>query len=345
MKLFEIKEPLLKWYDIKHRDLKWRNTKNPYMVWISEIMLQQTRVEAVKDYYDRFLLELPDIEHLARVKEDRLLKLWEGLGYYNRARNLKKAAIQIIESYQGKFPDDYEQVIKLSGIGEYTAGAICSICFEKATPAVDGNVLRVMMRLMDCYDNIDDLKTKKMVRQWLLPVYETGDCGKLTQALMELGAVVCIPNGEPKCKECPLQGVCKAYQKNTFSKLPVRKEKKKRKKEQKTVFILHVGDKYGIRKRSDKGLLANMWEFYHTDKKMTKEQALDFLSIEGFKPVLLEKEIPYTHIFSHIEWEMTAYYISCDNCKEDLVWIDKAEFESKYALPTAFKVFLKGVIE
>lgn len=222
-----IKEPLLNWYRVNHRDLKWRKTKDPFQVWISEIMLQQTRVEAVKGYYDRFLSEIPDVKTLAYVSEEKLLKLWEGLGYYNRARNLQKAAKTIMDEYCGDFPNRYDEVIKLSGIGEYTAGAICSICFDEPTPAIDGNVLRVMMRLSDCYDNIDDLKTKRMVKDMLLPLYKTGECSELTQSLMELGAVVCVPNGAPKCTSCPLKELCKAYEKSTFSMLPVRKEKKK----------------------------------------------------------------------------------------------------------------------
>ena len=337
----DIKEPLLKWYQQQHRDLQWRNTKNPYNIWISEIMLQQTRVEAVKGYYTRFLQELPDICSLAKVSEEKLLKLWEGLGYYNRARNLQKAAIIIMEAYNGEFPKEYQEVIKLPGIGEYTAGAICSICYGKPTPAVDGNVLRVVMRLANCYDNIDEMKTKRQVREWLSEVYKQGQCAELTQAFMELGAVVCIPNGNPKCEECPLADRCVAYRQQTFLELPVRKEKKKQKIEKKTIFVLHDGEKYGIQKRPDKGLLANMWEFYHKEGRMDKQEALDFVSKQGFEPVTIEKEIPYTHIFSHVEWRMTAYYITCKKKKQNLKWVKKEELESSYALPTAFKKFLE----
>lgn len=337
----DIKIPLLKWYSENHRDLPWRNTKNPYCIWLSEIMLQQTRVEAVKGYYDRFLKEIPDIETLSQIPEDRLLKLWEGLGYYNRAKNLKKAAIVIMEEYEGKFPSEYDAVIKLPGIGEYTAGAICSICFEQATPAVDGNVLRVVMRILDCYDNIDEIKTKRQVKSWLLELYSKEQCGLLTQALMELGAMVCIPNGIPKCGDCPMQEKCLAYEKETYNLLPVRKDKKKRRIEEKTVFILRDGNEYGIQKRDSKGLLANLWEFFHTDVKMDKQQAIDFISEQGFEPIAIEKEIPYTHIFSHVEWKMTAYYIACRNKKKELVWARREELDTTYALPTAFKVFLE----
>lgn len=341
MKWEDIRIPLLSWYSKNHRELPWRNTDNPYYVWLSEIMLQQTRVEAVKGYYERFLREIPDIRTLSTISEEKLLKLWEGLGYYNRARNLKKAALVIMEEYNGVFPSEYEKVIKLPGIGEYTAGAVCSICFGQPTPAVDGNVLRVVMRLLDCYDNIDEIKTKRQVRGWLLELYRKGQCGMLTQALMELGAMVCIPNGMPKCEDCPLQQLCMAYTRRTYALLPVRKEKKKRRIEEKTVFILHDGGEYGIQKRAATGLLANMWEFYHTDVKMEKQQAIDFISEQGFEPVAIEKEILYTHIFSHVEWRMTAYYIACQNKKKELVWAKREEFDTVYALPTAFKVFLE----
>ncbi len=337
----DIKKPLLQWYRKEHRDLKWRNTQNPYHIWISEIMLQQTRVEAVKGYYDRFLNEIPDVETLANISEERLLKLWEGLGYYNRARNLQKAAITIMKDYNGVFPVEYEEVLSLSGIGEYTAGAICSICYDAQTPAVDGNVLRVMTRVSECYENIDLQVTKKRARQELLALYAEGNCGELTQALMELGAIVCVPNGAPKCEQCPLRNKCIAHSKNTYMKLPVRQAKKKRKIEEMTVFILHDEEQYGIQKRARTGLLANMWEFPHTDGKLNVDAAMEYVSRQGFEPVLLEKEIPYTHIFSHVEWRMTAYYISCRNKQSNLRWVNKNEFEHRYALPTAFKTFIE----
>ncbi|MCM1157631.1 MAG: A/G-specific adenine glycosylase [Bacteroidales bacterium] len=336
-----IKQPLLDWYRKGHRELKWRETTNPYFIWVSEIMLQQTRVEAVKGYYDRFLNELPDIKALAEVSEDKLLKLWEGLGYYNRARNLQKAAICIMEEFDGVFPSDYERVRGLPGIGEYTAGAICSICFGLPVPAVDGNVLRVIMRISDCRDNIDEQKTKQAVRKNLLPLYGTGDCGELTQALMELGAVICVPKGEPKCEECPLGRQCLAYANDTYRELPVRRAKQKRRIEEKTVFILHDGSRYGIQKRGENGLLANMWEFYHTAGRLDAQDAVRYIGEQGFEPVALEKEVPYTHIFSHVEWRMTAYYIECRKRQEMLTWAEKEELETVYALPSAFRVFLE----
>ncbi|MBQ4058939.1 MAG: A/G-specific adenine glycosylase [Lachnospiraceae bacterium] len=337
----QIKQPLLRWYEKEHRLLPWRTMNIPYNIWISEIMLQQTRVEAVKGYYSRFLNAIPSVKELAEVSEEELLKLWEGLGYYNRAKNLQKTARIIMEKYHGNFPKEYSDVISLPGIGEYTAGAICSICYDMPTPAVDGNVLRVMTRVSENYCNIDDVKTKKLARQDLELLYQNGDCAMLTQALMELGAMVCIPNGAPKCEECPLAMMCGAFRNHTYDELPVRKKKKNRKVIEKTVFILHDKDYYGIRKRPDKGLLANMWEFTHVDYKMNKEEALQYISEEGYGPFLLEKEIPYTHIFSHVEWRMTAYYISCRNQLSNLLWVKEAELKNRYALPTAFKTFLE----
>ncbi len=316
-------------------------TKSPYYIWISEIMLQQTRVEAVKGYYARFLNRIPDIATLANISEEELLKLWEGLGYYNRARNLQKAAKLIVEEYDGAFPATYQEVLNLPGIGEYTAGAICSICYELPTPAVDGNVLRVMTRVTECERNIDDTKTKRQAKQELEALYQTGDCSDLTQALMELGAMVCVPNGAPKCETCPLASFCKAYKNQSYDHYPVRKEKRKRKIQEKTVFVLKDGDYYGIRKRPSTGLLANMWEFLNVDRFMDKQEALQYISQQGYEPLDIEKEIPYTHIFTHIEWKMIAYYISCHNRHPELTWIHKDEFENGFALPTAFKTFIE----
>lgn len=337
---YNIKKPLLQWYHKNHRDLPWRHYTDPYHVWISEIMLQQTRVEAVKDYYTRFMIECPDVYSLSRLSDERLMKLWEGLGYYNRARNLKKTAGIIVNDYDGVFPKSYEEVLALPGIGEYTAGAICSICYDANTPAVDGNVLRVMTRLSDWYAVIDEQKTKRQARELLLNLYSHGDCGFLTQGLMELGATVCVPKGLPGCIDCPLQKQCKAFESGTYGKLPVRKEKKRRKVVDMTVFILHDGDLYGIRKRPDKGLLANMWEFLNVENKLSTKAALQYVSDAGFEPVLVEKMISHTYVFTHVEWNMEAYYIRCNRMTDALKWIHLSDFESTYALPTAFRVFM-----
>lgn len=344
-KLTEIVELLLAWYPSHARDLPWRKDKNPYHVWLSEIMLQQTRVEAVKDYYKRFLEALPTIQDLAQVEEDRLLKLWEGLGYYNRARNLKKAAMTVVNDLDGHFPDTYEGILALAGIGEYTAGAIGSICFDLQTPAVDGNVLRVYTRLMEDASNIDKQSTKKQIREKLVPVYPKGNCGTLTQALMELGAMVCLPNGAPKCEECPLRELCLANQHGSWQQYPVRDEKKSRRQEDKTVLILQCGDKVAVRKRPKKGLLSGMWEFPNVEGILAEQQAADVVTQWQAAPEQMKMNCQYTHVFSHVEWRMTAYYLACGRMCESFQWVTLDEMEDEVAIPSAFRPFLQVLKE
>lgn len=333
-------EYLLAWYPDHARDLPWRKDKNPYHVWLSEIMLQQTRVEAVKEYYKRFLQELPSIEALARVEEDRLLKLWEGLGYYNRARNLQKAALSIVEERNGRFPDTYEGILSLAGIGEYTAGAIGSICFDLPTPAIDGNVLRVYTRVMEDSSNIDKQSTKKQIRKELEVVYPNGQCGTFTQSLMELGATVCLPNGAPKCDECPLQTICLANEHNSWQKYPVRDEKKSRRLEEKTVFVLQCGDKIAVRKRDKKGLLSGMWEFPNVEGILIEQQAADVATQWETSPEQMKMNYNYTHIFSHVEWRMTAYYLVCCQMCRQFHWVTMEELDKEVAMPSAFRPFV-----
>lgn len=226
--LDRIAAPLLAWYDSGRRILPWREEPTPYHVWLSEIMLQQTRVEAVKPYYDRFLQALPDIESLAAADEEKLLKLWEGLGYYNRARNLKKAAQILVSEYGGRMPDDYEIILSLPGIGSYTAGAISSIAFGKAYPAVDGNVLRILARLRTDERDILQAGVKKSVEEELADVMPKDRPGDFNQALMELGAMVCIPNGAPKCDVCPWKELCRARAQGITGEFPKKAGKKPR---------------------------------------------------------------------------------------------------------------------
>lgn len=336
---------LIPWYECHARVLPWRENKDPYHVWLSEIMLQQTRVEAVKGYYKRFLDALPTVQSLADAKEDTLLKLWEGLGYYNRVRNMQKAARTICEKHQGEFPKSYEDIHALSGIGDYTAGAIGSICFDLCTPAVDGNVLRVYSRLFADATNIDMQSTKRMVTQKLAQAYPKEHPGKATQALMELGATVCVPNGAPKCEQCPLAGFCEVCKKGSWKDYPVRKEKKARMIVDKTVFVLRCEDRYAICRREDKGLLASMWQFPNIDEKMTVKKAMKHLEELGIEVRQPEMQQEYTHIFSHVEWRMTAYYLSCYNQLEDYAWASREELEQIYALPSAFRPFMEALGE
>ncbi|MBQ8148052.1 MAG: A/G-specific adenine glycosylase [Lachnospiraceae bacterium] len=341
----QIVDALLAWYPEHARDLPWRKDRNPYHVWLSEIMLQQTRVEAVKEYYKRFLKELPTIEDLAVVEEDRLLKLWEGLGYYNRARNLKKAAMTVVDELDGQFPDTYEGILALAGIGDYTAGAIGSICFDLQTPAVDGNVLRVYTRLMEDASNIDKQSTKKQIREQLAEVYPKGHCGMLTQALMELGATVCVPNGAPKCDVCPLQELCMARQHDSWQQYPVRDEKKSRRIEEKTVLVLQCDNRIAVRKRPKKGLLSGMWEFPNVEGRLTEQQAADIATKWKAAPEHLKMNYSYTHIFSHVEWHMTAYYLTCRTMCEEFQWVTIDEMEADVAMPSAFRPFVQVLKE
>ena len=273
----EIVEPLLKWFYQHARVLPWREEATPYRVWVSEIMLQQTRVEAVKPYFERFIKRLPTIQDLAIVEEDELLKLWEGLGYYNRARNLQKAAQIVVECYQGSLPNEYSELMRLPGIGSYTAGAISSIAYQKVEPAVDGNVLRVIARVTANLSNILDLKVKSMLEKNIREIIPSTCPGDFNQALMELGATVCLPNGAPKCEECPWYHLCEARKQEKISDIPYKEQKKKRVIEEKTVLILQDDNKVAIQKRPNKGLLAGLYDFPNVKGKWTTDEVVHYL--------------------------------------------------------------------
>ena len=332
---------LLRWYAAGHRDLPWRQDREPYHIWLSEIMLQQTRVEAVRGYYARFLAELPDIAALAACEERRLTKLWEGLGYYSRVRNLQKAAQVIVSQHGGVFPADYAAIRALPGVGDYTAGAVASICFDRPTPAVDGNVLRVLARVTEDPSPVTKQSVKKSYELLLRPVYEEnpGSRGELTQALMELGACVCVPNGAPKCALCPLQGFCRAKMNGSWDTLPVKEAKKPRRQEQLTVFFLSCGSRYAVRRRPDTGLLAGLWELPNTEGTLSAQQALSLLEQWGLQPEQLQKVIERTHVFTHVEWHMRCCYVRVAELGGDFTWVDGAEFSRSIALPTAFRMF------
>ena len=328
---------LLPWYEQNKRDLPWRRDREPYHVWLSEIMLQQTRVEAVKGYYARFLDALPTIKALADAPQEQLNKLWEGLGYYSRVRNLQKAARQIMELHGGVFPASYAAIRALAGIGDYTAGAVGSICFELPTPAVDGNVLRVCSRLTADSSPIDRPQTKKALTASLAQVYPAGRCGDFTQALMELGATVCVPNGAPQCRCCPLSGICLAHRDGMETELPVKSAKKPRRMEEMTVFLLHRDGVYALGKRPESGLLAGLWEFPHVPGKLELSEALAQLEAWGAIPEEVERSVERVHIFTHVQWEMRGWYIRCRTLPE----IFAAGSPAEYALPTAFRQFLE----
>ena len=330
---------LLPWYAENARTLPWRRDREPYHVWVSEIMLQQTRVEAVRGYYERFLNALPDIPSLAAAPEETLLKLWEGLGYYSRARNLQKAAQHIVTRHGGEFPRDYDSVRALPGVGDYTAGAICSICFESPAPAVDGNVLRIAARMCSDSAPIDLPATKKAVASALKEVYPKGRCGDFTQSLMELGACVCTPKS-PKCGECPAKAVCLAQANGCTDKFPVKLPKREKRVEPRTVFLLECGGAFAVCKREEKGLLAGLWQFPNTEGQLSPSDALQTAQDLGVRPTELLRETHKTHIFTHIRWEMVGYHIRCREKSGNFLWAAPEELQSAYALPTAFRIFL-----
>ena len=329
---------LLPWYGEHRRKLPWRADREPYHIWISEIMLQQTRVEAVKEYYIRFLTALPTVEALAACDDDALHKLWEGLGYYSRVRNLKKAAKVIAEHYGGVFPQTYDAVLALPGIGPYTAGAICSIAYNQPTPAVDGNVLRVFSRLTDDPTPIDLPETRKRVTDALAKIYPP-EAGDFTQALMELGATVCGPNRKPDCSCCPCRSVCLALAHGTADALPKKAPKKDKRQEARTVFILRCENCYALEKRPDQGLLAGLWQFPNVSRTLDTEAALAAVEAMGLKPREILREVSRKHIFTHIQWNMKGIYLEVADAKGSFHWFTEEQINTEAALPTAFRQF------
>ena len=334
------------WYSANRRLLPWRQDPTPYHTWIAEIMLQQTRIEAVIPYYVRFLAELPDVPSLAAVDEDRLLKLWEGLGYYSRARNLRKAAQVLMEHYGGKLPASFEELKKLPGIGDYTAGSIASISFGLPEPAVDGNVLRVLTRLCTLSEDITSQATKRKVTDLLRKHYPSGKAAALlTEAIMELGETVCLPNGVPLCRSCPLCGICLAHAGGTELNYPVKASKKPRRIEKKTVFLLHCGGRYALRKRPGSGLLAGLWEFPNVDGHLSPDAVCSALAGLELNAGALRAEGPSKHIFTHVEWEMIGYRVECAEESPYLLWKTPEEIARDYSLPTAFRYYQKRISE
>ena len=334
----QLPELLLPWYQEHKRDLPWRKDREPYHIWVSEIMLQQTRVEAVKGYYARFLDALPTIEALAKCDDDLLHKLWEGLGYYSRVRNLKKAADVIMEQYGGIFPRTHEEILQLPGIGAYTAGAICSIAYDLPTPAVDGNVLRVLSRIQNDPSPIDLPETKKAVTAALAEIYPK-EAGSFTQALMELGATVCGPNRAPDCEHCPCRSICLGYLAGTAQQLPVKAPKKEKRQEDRTVFIFRCDGRYALEKRPAKGLLAGLWQFPNVTGQLDTLQALAAAETMGLQPREILREVERKHIFTHIQWNMKGIYLEVSEPAGGFQWFTPEQIRNQAALPTAFKQF------
>lgn len=377
--LKQLVSPLLKWFLSHARILPWREEPTPYRVWVSEIMLQQTRVEAVKSYFERFTKALPDAGALSVCPEDELLKLWEGLGYYNRVRNMQKAAVEVVENYGGQLPADYEKLLKLKGIGHYTAGAVASIAYGIPVPAVDGNVLRVLTRVSA--DDTDIMKqsfrnemealleelmhgngdrNEKNVFPWMedavnlrAQVYHGNLAGAFNQALMELGATVCVPNAAPLCEECPWENLCEAKKQGLIEQIPVKSKAKPRKIEEKTVLILRDDQKVAIRKRPGKGLLAGLYELPNVEGNLGQEEVLSLVKEMGYAPIRIQPLGDAKHIFSHIEWHMTGYAVRVEEPEmqpqvqsekigtDGLLFVDAEDAKEKYAIPSAFAAYAK----
>ena len=343
--LKESVEPVVAWYRKHRRDLPWREHPDAYRVWVSEIMLQQTRVEAVKPYYERFLEAFPDVAALAEAEEDKLLKMWEGLGYYNRVRNMQKAAQQVMTEHNGRFPQSYDEILKLSGIGPYTAGAISSFAYGIAKPAVDGNVLRVVSRLLASDADIMKASTRAQMERLIEEVIPIDAAADFNQGLIEIGAIVCVPNGEPKCEICPVAHLCKAKAQNIQMELPVKTKAKARRIEKRTVLIFRDNETVAIRKRPVKGLLAGLYELPNVEGHLTRKEVIEYGKEIGLTPIRVKKLASAKHIFSHVEWHMIGYEVLVDelekNCSEKMIFAGREEIDRKYSIPSAFEAYIE----
>ena len=339
--LHDIVPPLLVWYRENARSLPWRESPTPYHVWISEIMLQQTRIEAVIPYYYRFLATFPTVAALAEAEDDLLMKHWEGLGYYSRARNLKRAAIKIMTEHGGELPRDPALLRALPGIGDYTAGAVASIAFGLPVPAVDGNVLRVLARLTADRRNVLSEQVKREAQRALTAIYPEApeDCADLTAALMELGEVICIPNGAPRCDACPLAPHCRARADGLTDVLPYREKRPPRTVERRTVLLMMHGGRVGLALRPPEGLLGGLWEFPSADGRLTADEVRELLSLWGLSAVSIAPGPEAKHVFTHKEWHMTSFCISLADEGGGLTFATPEELRSVYALPSAFRRF------
>ncbi len=336
-------QKITEWYKNNSRELPWRTDRSAYSVWISEIMLQQTRVEAVIPYYARFMENFPDVFALAAAEEGFLLKIWQGLGYYSRARNLKKAAQIIVSEYGGVLPKDIALLKKLPGIGEYTAGAIASIAYGMPEPAVDGNVLRILMRLWASDEDVLSPSAKKKATEALQKIYPNGDEARLfTEGLMELGQTICLPNGEPKCGNCPIAGACLAHQKGETALYPVRIKKTKRRIEERTVLLLCCGGRYALGKRPENGLLAGLWEFPNIEGRQEASALAEYIASLGGEVLCIDDVGKAKHIFTHLEWHMEGRIIKCAAPFGEYKWLLPEEIAAEYALSSALTPWLKA---
>lgn len=335
---------LLSWYDNNKRSLPWRRDKDPYKIWISEIMLQQTQVTTVIDYFNRFISRYPTVEALANGTEEDVFKLWEGLGYYSRAKNLIRCAYQIVNEHEGVFPKDVEALKQLPGIGPYTAGAIASIAFDLPEPAVDGNVLRVISRLNCLSEPINENKHQMLYKQKTIELM-TERPSDFTQAMMELGAMICIPKS-PRCSNCPLSERCCSFKQQTQLNYPVKIKKIKQREERVGLAIVVSGQDVMLIKHETTGLLANLWGFPRTtlddlSKLPFEKQVQNHLEQElDFKPEFSHCMVGKPHVFTHIKWQTILCFFHTDVKISSEIpkveWVNLSDIDLK-ALPTALK--------
>jgi A/G-specific adenine glycosylase len=330
----EIRQALLDWYERNKRDLPWRKEKNPYKTWVSEIMLQQTRVDTVIPYFERFMEQFPTLEALAEAPEEQVIKAWEGLGYYSRARNLHSAVKEVAAHYGGKVPDDLEAISKLKGVGPYTAGAILSIAYDKKVPAVDGNVMRVFSRLFALTDDIAKVSTRKKMERLAEKLIPNEAPGDFNQALMELGALICSPTS-PQCLFCPVQSVCDAYRLGIEEELPRKKKAKPPKEVDVAVVFISCGQHFLIEKRPDHGLLAGLWGLPTIEWLNQKEMKsiLDFCDKKQIPATNFIIKGQFEHIFSHRHWKVTLVEVETPDLRwkvpENWQWVTKEQIGEK----------------
>lgn len=346
--LYETRDDVVEWFKLNKRELPWRENVNPYKVWVSEIMLQQTRVEAVKPYYKKFLEEIPDIQALAEIQENKLLKLWEGLGYYNRVKNMQLAAKTIERDWEGEFPLEYKDILSLKGIGTYTAGAISAFAYHQPLAAVDGNVLRVLSRLTGDDSDITKEKVKLRYKNNIEEIIPNGEASNYNQGLIEIGALICIPNGKPKCEECPMEKSCITNKEKLWEEIPVKKVTKKRRIEELTFVLFRDVDKVAINKRSEKGLLGGMYEFPNFKGHLTSKELIIESKKLGMEAIKIEEIGIGKHIFSHVEWNIKAYIVKVDElenkCNKGYEFVHPEKIQSEYAIPSAFKIITDYIL-
>ncbi|MDO5037566.1 MAG: A/G-specific adenine glycosylase [Tissierellia bacterium] len=348
----DFSKDLLNYYDQEKRDLPWRRTQDPYKIWVSEIMLQQTQVETVIPYYERFLARLPRLEDLAGAPEDLLFKLWEGLGYYSRVQNMKKAAQKILQDFGGHFPTSYEDLKTLPGIGPYTAGALASIAFGQRVGAIDGNVLRIMTRIFEISDPIDRVATKRQVAEKVQDLMGEDRPGDFNQALMDLGSDICRPK-DPQCGACPVTSYCGARKRGTQAAYPIRQKKKAPRKEKMTILLIYKGDEVLLVKRPNKGLLKGLWSFPTIRGHLTGEDVRKILFESNYRVCQLDPLPPSKHLFSHLHWSMVAYRVHVEEDAflegltpygQEALWLTKEELLSNYAIPSAYGAYIRELI-